>query len=56
MFALFLVAMVSHVLRGGYGAPKLRRVAPDGAVVGPSGGVIAATVGAVPPRWVWFRV
>jgi len=49
LFALFPVTMVSHVLRGGHGAPKLRRVAIAGAVACPCGGVVAATVGDVSP-------
>jgi hypothetical protein len=37
---------------GGASAPKLRRVTTAGAPDCPSGGVVAATVGPVPPVWI----
>ena len=46
---LVLVAIVSHVLLGGPGAPKQRRVAAAGAPVCPYGGVVSAVVGRVTP-------
>ncbi len=53
LFALFLVAIGTHVLRDGPGAPKLMRVATVGDGVFPCGGIAAATIGVVPPVWGW---